>query len=206
MIRYLKEILGTDTAHFRIVPGDALKTWEKAAEAGVPDRIIGNLPYSSASALIGSFARRALLPQLMVFTVQKELSQRMTARPGTKAYSSFTIMSRYRYAVRYGFDLKPGSFYPAPKVSSTVLVLTPQDNLEPAVDEQLFFELVQSLFSFRRKTLRNNLMASSLARRSSPEQLLQALEQVGIDPNSRSEMLPVESFVALANRLHRFMS
>ena len=201
LIRFLKESF-SGFPNFSIIPGDVLKTWKIArSEKGVPNRVVGNLPYGSASALIVSFIENEFHPEKMVFMVQKELAKRMTASPGTKNYSSFSILCRYAYQIRECFGLKPGSFYPAPEVLSTVIELRPRSGAEPALNRKLFFSLVKTLFSSRRKTIRNNLSAGGMLDGFPKRLLLKALALEGIDPQTRSETLAPEAFIHLANRI-----
>ena len=170
-------------------------------DRGIPDKVVGNLPYSSASALIGAFAENEFFPGKMIFTVQRELARRMTAHPGTKNYSSFSVLCQYAFYIRECFELKPGSFYPAPEVISTVIELKPEVGVEAPEDRELFLLLVRALFGSRRKTIKNNLTGSKLLKSYSKSLLLQAAELEGIEPGTRAEELPLEAFISLSNRI-----
>ena len=92
LCRYLQESLGNRPS-FTLVPGDFLETWRETAEArGLPDRIMGNLPYSAASIIIAEILEGQLKPGAMIFTVQRELADRMASPPGRKSYSSFSVL------------------------------------------------------------------------------------------------------------------
>lgn len=200
MVRFLEQIFANE--RLLISQGDALKTWKAALERhGLPDKVVGNLPYRSASAIIGSFADAALAPARMVFTVQRELARRITASPGGKNYSSFSVCCQYAYVIREVFQLKPGSFYPAPEVTSSAILLEPRRHCCPAKDRQLFSRLVRDLFRSRRKTIKNNILGSSLLEEYGREKLLTAVREEGINLSARSEELQVEQFVSLANRI-----
>jgi len=180
--------------------GDAVQRWGEArARHGVPEKVVGNLPYSAASAVIGSFAEAGLSPRRMVFTVQRELAARLTAGPGGKNYSAFSAICQHAYRVRECFAVRPGSFYPAPQVSSAVVELEPRGEAESPQDRELFRALVQAAFRSRRKTLWNNLQAWSSG--YPPERLTWALEAEGIDPGCRAEQLGPERLAGLARRL-----
>jgi len=182
--------------------GDALERWGPARERhGPPDKVAGNLPYSAASALIGSFAEEGFAPARMVFTVQKELAERMTARPGAKSYSSFSALCQHAYRVRERFTVRPGSFYPAPQVTSAVVELEPRAGGEEPEERALFNSLVRAAFRSRRKTLWNNLLAWPEAGRYGEEGLAAALRAEGIDPGCRGEALGGEALAGLARRL-----
>lgn len=200
-IRHLRErFSGSD--NLRIVDGDFLKTWAAVrAESGDPERIVGNLPYRSASGIVGALIVNECRFQRAVVTVQKELAERMTASPGTKNYSSFSVLCRAFCRVVDRGDVNPGAFYPAPGITSTVVELAWR-GAEPAVgDRELFIRLTRELFVSRRKTIRNNLAASPTLRGLDPQRLADALEQTGVDPDARAETLRVEQFVAFSNRV-----
>ncbi len=203
LARYLAGRFGGDP-RFVLQAGDVMRVWNRALGMfGPPAAIVGNLPYATASALIAVLAEGRLPAGRMVFTVQRELAARMTARPGTKSYSSFSVLCQAAFRVRERMQLKPRSFYPAPHVVSTVLTLAPRLTAPGRRAERppggLFLRLVRAAFAARRKTLRNNLQAGF-----PPEwqpALMEALNAEGIDPGLRSETLPVERFLALADRL-----
>jgi 16S rRNA (adenine1518-N6/adenine1519-N6)-dimethyltransferase len=200
LCRYLLEAFQGEKG-FTLVQGDFLKTWKPAAESGLPDRILGNLPYRSASLMIASLVSGGLGARSMVFTVQKELAQRMAARPATKDFSSFTVLCRAGFEVIDRGDLKAGSFFPAPQVVSSVIELAPRAGGPAVRDWALLSDLARALFASRRKTLRNNLLASPLCRRYPAEAVLSALAREGIDPGMRAEELEPEIFVRIAQGL-----
>ena len=201
LVRFLKGEIPPE-AGLELVQGDVLKTWKGEWERrGTPERVVGNLPYSSASAMIGDFAEAGLRPARMVFTVQRELAQRMTAAPGSKAYSSFSVLIQVSYRVEACLELKPGSFFPAPEVNSTVVLLAPQAEIRQPRDRRLFLRLVRALFASRRKTLWNNLVAGGFAVGEDSSRLREVLAAEEIDPQLRSETLMPQRFVRLADRL-----
>jgi 16S rRNA (adenine1518-N6/adenine1519-N6)-dimethyltransferase len=206
LVRYLETNFG-GPKNFTIVSGDVLKSYRRTAEeTGVPDKVVGNLPYSTASALLASFVEHEFCAPRMVFTVQKELALRMTASPGSKNYSSFSVLCQYAFRTRICFELKPGSFFPAPEVLSVVIELQPAEPEVVPEDRHLFLLLVRTLFASRRKTLRNNLLTVSLPGTYKKSLLMEATGLEGIDPGIRSEHLPPEAFIRLSNRiltLHR---
>lgn len=199
LLRFLVDLFGP---RLELVAGDALKTWPEAlARHGQPDAVIGNLPYRAASAIIGSFAEAGFAPERMVFTVQRELAARLSARPGLKSYSSFTVLCQHAYRVRESFTIRPGSFFPAPEVLSAVVELRPRGGPEAAEFRGMFGGLVRSLFRARRKTLWNNLLGWPEGRRIGEDALRAALAAEGIDPGCRSEELELEALESLARRL-----
>ena len=201
LVRFLERTFSGEQK-LELVQGDAVRTWKRELDSrGEPQRIIGNLPYASASALIGALAEANLRPERMVFTVQRELARRMTAVPATKAYSSFSVLCQVAYRIESSLELRAGSFYPAPEVSSTVVVLEPQERIQPPRDRELCLRLVRGLFLSRRKTLWNNLLAAGLADGEQGPAVRLALAAEGIDPGSRGETLRPEQFVRLSDRL-----
>jgi 16S rRNA (adenine1518-N6/adenine1519-N6)-dimethyltransferase len=199
--RYLAESLG-DRATFTLVPGDFLETWKQAAAThGSPDRLLGNLPYRSASLMIADMVEGGLRPGITVFTVQRELADRMCSGPGTKSYSSFSVLCQSCFVVRGRGDLKPGSFYPVPEVVSSIVEMRPRQGAPEGRSLEFLSELARGLFSSRRKTIRNNLSSSRILAHASPEAVLSALEKAGIDPGRRAEELPPETFTWLAREL-----
>ena len=126
----------------------------------------------------------------MHFMLQKEVVDRMAARPGNKTYGRLSVMLQAYCEVTHLFDIGPGAFKPAPKVDSSIVRLVPLSNEQTHIDDEArFSKVVAASFAQRRKTLRNNLKG-----------LLDAsdFEKLGIDPGLRAEMLSVEEFRRLA--------
>jgi 16S rRNA (adenine1518-N6/adenine1519-N6)-dimethyltransferase len=202
LIRHLQTEL-SDHAHVQIVAGDVLRTWQQArADHGVPDRIIGNLPYRSASAIIAALVEHGALPAHAVFTVQKELAERIVAPAGSRSYSSFSVLCQCLSEVRLLGDLAPGTFYPAPEVTSAVIGLRPGGAARAVRNRDVLFALIRAAFQARRKTLRNNLLAQGGFGLSKAD-LLDAVEAAGVDPGCRAEELAPATVVRLATALVR---
>jgi 16S rRNA (adenine1518-N6/adenine1519-N6)-dimethyltransferase len=198
-IRVLKEI-HADEPKVEIVEGDVLEQWPAVRQReGVPERIVGNLPYNLGSRIIASLIEGSCLPERMVCTVQKEVGERMMASPGTSAWSSFSVLSQFAFVVEDGGDLKAGSFYPPPRVTSKVVVLTARRSYPPELAPQVSLA-ARELFSARRKTIRNALKGGALIQRCGEERLMAALRDCGIDPSGRGEELPVARVVELVRR------
>ncbi|TVR85291.1 MAG: ribosomal RNA small subunit methyltransferase A [Spirochaetaceae bacterium] len=200
-VRFLGDTLGARFEHFNVVQGDAAKTLiEVQAEHGNPDYVLGNLPYSVASAIIAVLLENGISAKRMVVMVQRELANRMVAGPGTKDYSAFSVLCGTRARMRKVFDVTPGCFYPAPEVVSSVVEILPGTEHEIR-DPVLLSRLVRELFSSRRKTIRNNLKGSGLAAEYGLERLLDAFETTSIDTSVRAEALSTQDFVRVANAL-----
>jgi 16S rRNA (adenine1518-N6/adenine1519-N6)-dimethyltransferase len=177
---------------FRVVEGDVVKTWKSARTDSV--KTVGNLPYNAASAIIADFIEGGFFPAVFVVTVQLEMAERMTAKPGTKNYSSFSVLCQSVFRVDDIVTLRPGSFYPPPEVTSRVVRLKPH-GLYQGLDAAKFSMFVRECFSSRRKTLRNNLPRAAAALHVSDETLSDAFATAGIDLGLRAEVLPVARFV-----------
>lgn len=185
-----------------LVPGDFLKTWQAALSAGpVPSLVLGNLPYRSASLMISDLVDGGLRPRRMVFTVQKELAERMSSDPGRKSYSSFSVLCQAVFEVKPAGDLRPGSFYPAPDVVSTIVEMCPRADAPAGAVLEVLQLLLRGLFASRRKTLRNNAGSARLPHGVTAQTVLEALERAGALPGSRAEEHPPEVFVRAARSL-----
>lgn len=158
-----------------------------------PLRVIGNLPYNISTPLIFRLLEQREHVQDMLFMLQKEVVDRITAAPNTKLYGRLSVMVQYFCETHYLLKIGPGAFSPPPKVDSAVVYLKPW-RTPPAVakDSEQLSKLVAQAFSQRRKTLRNTLKGLL-----SSEQI----ESVGINPGQRAETLSVTDFVNLSNLL-----
>ncbi len=134
--------------------------------------------------------------------LQKEVADRLLARPGTKEYGVISVLIGYHAHVRSMMQLKPGSFFPRPKVSSTFIELLFRQELTPRIeDEGLFRWVVRSAFAQRRKQIKNALAADN---RFTVEQIAKALAVNQTDPQCRGETLTITQFVTLSNILADF--
>ncbi len=164
-------------------------------------RLVGNLPYNIATALIFHLLDTIEIIQDMHFMLQKEVVERLTAQPGTKTYGRLSILVQYLCYAEQLFIVPPGAFTPAPKIDSAIIQLTPRKNLDDkgnshrielhnaSLDDLSF--IAKSAFSQRRKTLHNNLKKIL-----SDEQI----RLCDIDPGRRAETLSINEFVALTNQ------
>jgi 16S rRNA (adenine1518-N6/adenine1519-N6)-dimethyltransferase len=177
----------------RVHVADALEFDLRALRgAGPPLRLAGNLPYNVSTPLLFRFVAQLDAIASMHFMLQKEVVQRMAARPGGKDYGRLTVMLAPRVRVEPLFDIGTGAFSPPPRVVSTFFALHPL--AEPPFDvgdPDTFSRVVAAAFGQRRKTLRNSLAG-----------LLDsdAIAAAGIDPGARPESLAPAQFAALARR------
>lgn len=159
--------------------------------SGAKLRVVGNLPYNISSPLLFHLAQYAQQVQDQHFMLQKEVVERMVAEPGSKTYGRLSVMLQWRYAMEMLFVVPPTAFDPPPQVDSAIVRMIPL--VAPlACDAAKLEQVVAKAFSQRRKVIRN-----CLAGMFAENDLIDA----GIDPQARAETVPVEAFVALANRL-----
>jgi 16S rRNA (adenine1518-N6/adenine1519-N6)-dimethyltransferase len=152
-------------------------------------RVCGNLPYNISSPLLFHLRDYADLISDMTFMLQKEVVDRMVARPSTPAYGRLSVMLQRRYHMEGLFDVPREAFDPPPKVESAVVRMIPKSGSEiAAMDEKLFGEIVAAAFSMRRKTLRN-----TLANILTPQEFA----RLGINPQLRAENLGVADYEAI---------
>ena len=164
-------------------------------------KIIGNLPYNISSPVLFKLMKEAGCIQEAVLMLQNEVAQRVLAGPGSKDHSILSIMVAYHSDRKRLMRVKPSQFHPPPKVDSQVIGLSFRAcPLEPTVEDEWLLQVVKAAFSHRRKTLKNNLLASNLPHLTS-EILGTALAEVAIEPNRRPESLSLEEFLRLAGAL-----
>lgn len=187
-----------NSGNFSLVEGDVLKTWPKfAKENDIPERFFGNLPYNVAATIIADTITKGFRFDKAVFTIQKEVGQRMNAKPGTEDYSSFSVLCQWAYDVKPVMDLAGGNFWPVPNVASRVVLMTKKEDFPKCENPELFRKMVRQIFALRRKTLRNNL-----SRFVKAEICDEALKIAGIEPSIRAENLSVEDLLKLSDALN----
>ena len=150
-------------------------------------RVVGNLPYNISTPILFHLLEHVDVIQDQHFMLQKEVIDRMVARPATSDYSRLSVMLQWRYAMENVLFVPPESFDPPPRVDSAIVRMVPLAQ-PPAIDLKLYGELVQTAFSQRRKILRNTL-----------GKWLEARNFAGtFDLQRRAEEVPVHEYVALA--------
>ena len=163
---------------------------------GAPLRVAGNLPYNVASPilfkLLGLIDDGLLIADAVVM-LQREVADRLTAPPGTKEYGVLSVLIRHRADARRLLSLPPGAFRPQPKVQSAVVSLRFHPATPPARDPRVFESLTKAVFTRRRKTLSNALLAYRADGGS------EALHRAGLDGRRRPETLDIPEFVSLAD-------
>jgi len=191
----LAEIGESYPGRLTVLAEDALGTdFARVAEAGGPVRIVANLPYNIGTQLLIGWLLTEPWPPFyasMTLMFQREVAERIVARPGTSAYGRLSVLAGWRTEARIVFDLPPQAFTPPPKVTSSVVHLVPRPSPLPVATHALE-HVTQAAFGQRRKMLRQSLKGLG------GETLL---EKTGIDGTRRAETLSVEEFVRLARAL-----
>ena len=190
-----------ELAAVEIVQIDAL-AFDYTSFAGARSwRVTGNLPYNIATPLLMQLIEMDSGPEQIVVMVQKDVADRLAARPATSAYGSLTLAVQYAMQVQRVLTLGPRAFYPRPKVDSTVVRLIRHS--QPPVhteDARFLLQVTRAAFAYRRKTLANSLR---LALNIEPARTSSALRSIGLSPEVRGEQLELAQFAALADQLHR---
>jgi 16S rRNA (adenine1518-N6/adenine1519-N6)-dimethyltransferase len=189
--------LGEIAAHYpdrlSIVSGDAL-TFDAAPYLGAGSvRIVANLPYNIATALLVSWLTVEPWPpwyDRLTLMFQREVAERIVAKPGSKTYGRLSVLAGWRTQAKILFDIAPSAFVPPPKVTSSLVQLLPRAAPLPC-DRRALERVTEAAFGQRRKMLRQSLRQLGI----DPVPLL---EKAGLDPTARAEDIAVEGFVALA--------
>ncbi|WP_035445545.1 16S rRNA (adenine(1518)-N(6)/adenine(1519)-N(6))-dimethyltransferase RsmA [Bacillus sp. UNC41MFS5] len=174
--------------------------------AGISDiMVVANLPYYVTTPIIMKLLEEHLPIRGIVCMLQKEVADRISARPGTKDYGSLSIAVQYYTEAETVMIVPKTVFVPQPNVDSAVIRLTKRE--QPAVkvtDEAFFFQVTRASFAQRRKTLLNNLTSQLPDGKQKKEEILQALSASGIDPTRRGETLSLEEFGRLTEELYPY--
>ncbi len=184
-----------DRKNVRIVNGDILKM-DILRETGGPFKVCANLPYYITTPVIFALLEKDLPLKEMVIMVQKEVAQRMAARPGGRGYGALSVAVQYYTEPEILFTVPKDAFIPVPKVESAVIACRKRE--KPPVDirdEKLFFRVVKAAFSVRRKMLVNALKNMGIT----AEECRAWLCRAGIDGRRRGETLSLDDFAKLAN-------
>jgi 16S rRNA (adenine1518-N6/adenine1519-N6)-dimethyltransferase len=158
-------------------------------------KVVANIPYYITTPLIFRLLEEKAALQGMTLTIQKEVAERIVAKPGGKDYGVLSIMVQYFAVPELKFIVPKEAFWPVPKVDSAIVHITTREApLVIPVDEKLFFSVVRTAFSHRRKTLANSL-------KTMDENIKDIIIGAGIDPQRRPETLSISEFAVLADLL-----
>ena len=200
----LKQTVG-EFDNLEIIWSDVLKQDIPALVAekfsGLRPAACANLPYYITSPILTALLEARCFDSVTVM-VQKEVAQRIAAKPGSADYSAFTVFCQYYAEPKILFDVPPHCFMPQPKVTSAVIMLKVRQDIPWQIeDEAIFFRLVRASFAMRRKTLHNGLVSGF------PELGKAGISEViaacGLPANVRGETLDIPTFAALANEIAR---
>ena len=184
-----------------IVEGDVLKVDIPALIGdNSPVAVVANLPYYISTPIITKLLALDSLIDSITIMIQKEVADRLSAQPGTKAYGSLTVFVNYHADVSHVITVPPGCFIPRPGVDSAVIRLNINKKQKPT-DEEFFYKLVRQSFAVRRKTLLNSLTITGSELELSKDQIRQGLATLGLDENIRGEVLTLPDFIALSDAL-----
>ncbi|MDR1867752.1 MAG: 16S rRNA (adenine(1518)-N(6)/adenine(1519)-N(6))-dimethyltransferase RsmA [Treponema sp.] len=188
-----------DKQRFFLYEGDVFKQYHSAPRAHL---LIGNLPYSIAAALLAEFIEQEYYFDRIVVTVQKEVADRMIARPCSHTYSAFSVLCASVYCVKRIAAVPARLFYPVPHVDSQGVQLDLRADFP--VYPRLFRPLVRGLFSVRRKTIKNSLRMFLNTQCITGDAGIM-LKQCAIVENTRAEQLSCEDFLRLAHCISSFI-
>jgi 16S rRNA (adenine1518-N6/adenine1519-N6)-dimethyltransferase len=192
-IAALGEISERYPGRLEIVAGDALRFDPRNTLDGVRAKIVANLPYNIATALLVDWLTVEPWPpwyDMLVLMFQREVAERIVAAPGGKSYGRISVLAGWRTQAKILFDVAPSAFVPPPKVISSLVRLIPREQPLPC-NAQALQRVTEAAFGQRRKMLRQSLKSLGVDAGS-------LLAAAGIEPTARAEDIPVEGFVALA--------
>lgn len=189
----LAELEAEFDGRLRVISGDAMEI-DECAEAGEGAHIVANLPYNVGTALLLRWLGGRWPPWWTSLTLmfQREVAERIVAKPDTEHYGRLSVAAQWRSAPRIAMAVHRSAFVPPPKVASAVVHIVPADQ-PPGVDPAVLERLTAAAFGQRRKMLRSSLKTMPGA--------LDALDAAGIDSERRAETVSVDEFLALARLL-----
>jgi 16S rRNA (adenine1518-N6/adenine1519-N6)-dimethyltransferase len=188
----LAELEACYPSRLAVIQADALAVDERAVAGDA--RVVANLPYNVGTALLLKWLGGPWPPwwQSLTLMFQKEVAERIVAKPGTEAYGRLSVATQWRSEPRIAMTVNRSAFVPPPKVTSAVVHIAPREAPE-GVDPKIMERLTEAAFGQRRKMLRSSLKSLPGA--------LDALEQTGIDAQRRAETLSIDEFIAVARLL-----
>lgn len=188
-----------EVIHQDILEADVVEAIQKYFSPNQMIHIVANLPYYITTPILMKLLSDKLPISSLTIMIQKEVAERMAATPNQKSYGSLSIAVQYYTHANLMMTVPKTVFMPQPNVDSAVLKLTLRDQPPvKVINEDYFFSIVRACFVHRRKTLRNNLL-SYFKNDYSKDQIIERLEQSGIDGTRRGESLDMEDFAQLAN-------
>jgi len=200
LVPILKDIFAKHS-NVNIVQGDILKLdIKKLVDEkmnGLKHHVCANLPYNITTPAITALVESKAFESITIM-VQKEVAERICAKPGSPEYGAFTVYANYHAIPKILFDVPPECFTPRPKVTSSVVKMELKAGLmADKEDETSFFRVVRAAFGQRRKTLVNALFAV-FNKTHSKEEIIKIVENCGFDNRIRGEMLSIDDFIKIA--------
>lgn len=193
---YLEKI---DAKNLKVIYDDFLKRDVKEDIKNIKYKklyVISNLPYYITTPIIEKLILDKLDIYRIIIMVQKEVGDRISAKPNSKEYNSLSIFINYNYDVKKILNVSRHSFIPSPKVDSVVLKLSKKVVKNKPINENHFYELVRESFKFKRKTLKNNLGSYNF------DIINKYFKENNIPVNVRAEQLSIENFIDISNALY----
>ncbi len=171
-------------------------------DIGIPEtkiKVVGNIPYYLTSFIMRKLYGWAESLEEAIIMMPKDVADRIIAIPGTKEYGILSVVTQLAFSPKILFKVKPGSFFPRPKIDSAVVKFVPHEKYSLA-DEDLFFRVLNLTFGERRKMISNTLKSIIPEK----DEISKLLEDTGIEPKSRPEDLSVNDFVKLCEKIRYF--
>ncbi len=197
-IAALEAVAAAYPGRLRVVEGDALAV-DLSGELTPPVRIIANLPYNVGTELLVRWLTPPTWPPFwsgLTLMFQREVAERIVARPGSKAYGRLSVLAQWRADAAIAFEVSPKAFTPPPKVWSAVVTVKPLEKPRFAADPDILQRVVAAAFGQRRKMLRQSL-------KSAAPDPIGLLASAGVPETQRADATVIEEFCALARELAR---
>ncbi len=193
LVKHHDQLLNEHQGKYRIIEADALHVIEEELIER-PVKVIANLPYNISVVLFLKWLNNIKFFTNLTLMFQKEVADRITARPNSKDYGSLSVLSQLLCDIKKEFDIEPKEFFPRPKVHSSVITVNPLPTPKFAVNLETLTRLTRAVFAQRRKMLRNSLQNITNHAET-------VLENAKLSGNERSENLTIEQFCLLANNV-----
>lgn len=192
-----------EIVHSDILKADVLEVMKEKLSEYQDVMVVANLPYYVTTPILIKLLMDKLPIRGMVVMMQKEVADRITASPSTKAYGSLSIAIQYYMKAEIAMTVPKTVFIPQPNVDSAVIRLTRHEKaLVSVIDEDFLFIVSRASFAQRRKTILNNLQSQLPHGKEKKELILTALAEAEIDPTRRGETLSIQEFARLADILY----
>lgn len=193
LVKHHDQLLNEHQKKYRIIEADALHVIEEELIER-PVKVIANLPYNISVVLFLKWLNNIKFFTSLTLMFQKEVADRITARPNSKDYGSLSVLSQLLCDIKKEFDIEPKEFFPRPKIHSSVITVNPLPIPKFAVNLETLTRLIRAVFAQRRKMLRNSLQNITNHAET-------VLENAKLSGNERPENLTIEQFCLLANNV-----